>query len=57
MPLGLLTDQNQLFLVLENHEKPEVYAQVMQHAAETITVAGVKVMRGGVNAIYPETVR
>ncbi|HLK10499.1 MAG TPA: hypothetical protein VKW76_03900 [Candidatus Binatia bacterium] len=57
MPLGLLTDDNQLYLVLEDHENPKAYAQVKEKAAEKITVEGEKVSRGGMNAIVAEVVK
>jgi hypothetical protein len=57
MPLGLLTDDNQLYLVLEDHENPKAYAQVKEKAAEKITVEGEKVTRDGMNAIVAEAVK
>ena len=57
MPLGLLTDDNQLYLVLEDHENPSAYAQVKQKAAEKITVEGDKATQGGLQAIVVESVK
>src|SRR5579875_2573667 len=57
MPLGLLTDDNQLYLVLEDHENPKAYAQVKEKAAEKITIEGQKVTRDGMNAIVAEAVK
>jgi hypothetical protein len=57
MPLAILTDDNQLFLVLEDHENPKGYATVKDKAAEHVTVEGEKINKGGIQAIVAETVK
>ncbi len=57
LPMGLLTEDKQVYLLLEDHENPKVYAQALEQAAKTITVEGRKVTQGGVNGIVVESVK
>jgi hypothetical protein len=57
IPMGILTSDNQLWVLLEDHENPKGYADAKAKAAETITVEGVKVTKGGVQAIIAEEVK
>jgi hypothetical protein len=57
MPLGLLTDDKQVYLLLEDHENPKPYEQVKEKAAEKITVEGDKATQGGLQAIVVESVK
>ena len=57
LPMGLLTDDKQVFLLLEDHENPKGYATAIAGAATTITVEGKKVNQGGMNGIVVETVK
>lgn len=57
IPMGLLTDSGQVFLLLENHDTPKPYADAIAQAAETITVEGEKVTQGGMNGIVVEAVK
>src|SRR5215468_10730515 len=40
LPMGLLTDDKRVYLLLEDHEKPKPYAQVKGKVAERVTVEG-----------------
>jgi hypothetical protein len=51
MPMGILTDDKQIFLLLEDHDNPKPYEQIRQKAAETVTVEGRKATKGGVQAL------
>jgi hypothetical protein len=57
MPMGLLTADKQLYLLLENHDNPKPYAQLKERAAETVTVEGTKVSEGGVQGFVVEALK
>jgi hypothetical protein len=57
LPMGLLTDDKQVILLLEDHENPKGYAAAIDSAAKTITVEGKKVTQGGMNGVVVESVK
>jgi len=57
LPMGLLTDDKQVYLLLEDHENPKPYAQLRDKAAERVTVEGTKASQGGVTALVVEAVK
>jgi hypothetical protein len=57
MPMGILTADKQVFLVLEDHDNPKPYAQLKEKAAEKVTVEGEKVTQGGMQGIVVQTVK
>ena len=57
IPMGLLTEDKQVFLLLEDHDAPKGYADAIGKAAETITVEGEKVTQGGMTGIVVQTVK
>jgi len=57
MPLGLLTDDKQVYLLLEDHENSKPYGMLKDKAAEKITVDGNKVAQGGMQGIVVESVK
>jgi hypothetical protein len=57
IPMGILTDDGQVFLVLEDHENPKAYGQLKEKSAEKVTVEGEKVSRGGVQAFVVEALK
>jgi len=57
LPMGLLTEDNQVILLLEDHENPKGYATALEGAAKTITVEGKKVNQGGMTGIVVEDVK
>jgi hypothetical protein len=54
LPMGLLTSDKQVFLLLEDHENPKAYAAALAKAAQQATVEGDKVNVGGVQGIVVE---
>lgn len=56
-PMGILTDNGDVYLLVENHNNPDPYAEAKNHAAETIEVSGSLNERGGVKAITVESVK
>jgi len=57
LPVGLLTEDKQVYLLLEDHENPKPYAQVKEKAAEKVTVEGEKVAQGGLQGIVVEALK
>jgi len=57
MPMGLLTDDKQVYLLLEDHDNPKPYAQLKDKAAETVTVEGTKAAQGGVQGFVVEALK
>lgn len=57
MPMGLVTDDKQVYLLLEDHNNPKPYAVLRDKAAETVTVEGTKVAQGGVQGLVVDTVK
>lgn len=56
LPMGLLTSDKQVFLLLEDHDNPKAYAAALAKAAQQATVDGIKVNLGGVQGIVVEVV-
>jgi hypothetical protein len=56
LPMGLLTPDKQVFLLLEDHDNPKAYASALAKAAQQATVEGDKVNVGGVQAVIVESV-
>src|SRR5262249_60453276 len=57
LPMGILTDDKQVYLILEDHENPKAYAQLKEKAAEKVTAEGEKVTQGGVQALIIESLK
>jgi hypothetical protein len=56
LPMGLLTTDKQVYLLLEDHDNPKAYAAALAKAAQQATVEGDKVSVGGVQAVIVEAV-
>ena len=56
LPMGLLTSDKQVFLLLEDHDNPKAYAAALAKAAQQATVEGDKANVGGVQAVIVESV-
>jgi hypothetical protein len=57
MPIGLLTDDKQVYLLLEDHDNPKPYGALKEKAAEKVTVEGEKVNQGGTQGLVVEAVK
>lgn len=57
LPMGVLAEDQTVWLLLEDHDNPKAYAAALDGAAKTITVEGRKVTVGGVNGIVVEGVK
>jgi len=56
-PMGILTSDNKLYLVVENHKKAEAYTEAKKHAGEMVTVTGTVSERNGMSAISADDVK
>jgi hypothetical protein len=56
LPMGLLTSDKQVYLLLEDHDNPKAYAAALAKAAQQTTVEGDKVSVGGVQGVVVESV-
>jgi hypothetical protein len=57
MPIGLVTDDKQVYLLLEDHDNPNPYQALKEKAAETVTVEGNKVSVGGSQGFVVEVLK
>jgi hypothetical protein len=57
MPMGLVTADKQLYLLLEDHNNPKAYGQLKEKAAETVTIEGTKATEGGVQGFVVEALK
>ena len=54
LPMGLLTSDKQLYVLVEDHDNPKAYAAALAKAAQQATVEGDKVNTGGVQGLVVE---
>lgn len=51
LPIGLLTESGELYLLIENHDDPEPYEELKKVAGSNAQVSGEKYSRDGMTAI------
>jgi hypothetical protein len=51
LPIGIVAEDKQVYLLLEDHDNPKAYAKAKDRAADTVTVEGQKVTQGGVQGL------
>jgi hypothetical protein len=51
LPIGVLSDTGEVYLLLENHDDPAPYEAAKELAGERATVSGKKFTKGGVQSI------
>jgi len=56
-PMGVLTSDGKVYLLVENHDKKDAYAEAQKHAGEQITATGTLSDRGGLNALIVDEVK
>src|SRR5262249_11386432 len=56
LPMGLLADDSQVCLPVQDHDNPTGSATALDSAAETVRVEGRKGVQGGLNGIVVEPV-
>ena len=57
LPMGLLTDDKQVYVLLEDHENPKPYAELKDKAAQKVTIDAEKVTQGGTQGLVVEAVK
>ncbi|MEX6691290.1 hypothetical protein QTN47_27520 [Danxiaibacter flavus] len=56
-PMGLLTSDGKVYLLVENHDKKDAYAEAKKHAGEQVTVSGTVSEKGGLQGIVVNEVK
>ena len=56
-PMAVLTADGNLYLLVENHDKKDAYAEAKKHAGEQVTVSGNFYNKGGVQGIVVDEVK
>lgn len=51
LPAGILSEDGQVYLLVENHNKADAYKKVTQHAAEDVKITGTFVDKNGVQSL------
>lgn len=51
LPIGVLTDSGDVYLLIEDHENPDPYAAAKDLAGDKAEVTGKKFAKGGVSSI------
>ena len=54
-PMGLLTKDGKVYLLVEDHASPKAYAQTKDWAGSQVTIKGDKAAHGGLTAIIVES--
>jgi len=57
LPMGLLTKDGKLYLLIEDHHHAEAYKSVKSRAAQTVTITGSVHNKGGVQGLTVEAVK
>lgn len=56
-PVGILTSDGKVYLIVADHSNEDPYDEVRKHAADNIEVTGRYADRGGVQALIVESVK
>lgn len=56
-PMGLLTSEGKVYLLVENHDKMDAYQDAKKYAGEQITVTGTVAEKGGLPGIIVNEVK
>ena len=57
LPIGLLTEEGKVFMLIEDHGAAKAYKQVKQLAAEQVEIRGKRYERGGSIAMQVTSVK
>ena len=55
LPMGILTEKGEVYLLIENHKQKDAYATAKKNAAQQVEVKGEVAEKGGVRAITVNT--
>ncbi len=56
-PMGILTEDGKVYLLVENHKKADAYATVKKYAGEQVEISGNYADRGGVQGLVVDEVK
>lgn len=56
-PMGILTSDGKVYLLVEDHDKKDAYAEAQKHAGEQISATGTYSDKGGLNALIVDEVK
>jgi hypothetical protein len=56
-PMGILTSDNKVYLLVANHDKAAAYDEAKKHPGEQVTVTGTVSQKNGINAIIADDVK
>ncbi len=56
-PMGILTDEDKVYLLIEDGKKSEAYEEAKKHAGEKVAITGTVTEKGGVQAIIVSEVK
>ncbi|CAN5780475.1 hypothetical protein BH10BAC2_BH10BAC2_45140 [soil metagenome] len=56
-PMGILTSDGKVYLLVENHDKKDAYAEAKKYAGEQVTVIGTFSDKGGLQAVIVDELK
>lgn len=56
LPAGILDEDGNVYLLVENHDKQDAYAEAIKHAAEDVEISGEVVDKKGMKALVVDNV-
>lgn len=57
LPAGIMAENGQVYLLVENHDLSEAYEEAIKHAAQNITITGEVVSKNGIQSLTVEKVK
>lgn len=56
LPAGIMSENGQVYLLLENHDLSDAYKEAMKHAAQNVTITGQVNTKNGVQSLTVEKI-
>ncbi len=56
LPAGILGEDGQVYLLIEDHDNSDAYETALQHAADDVSITGNVIVKNGVNSLVVEKV-
>ncbi len=56
-PMGVLTSEGKVYLLIENHDKPDAYAEAKKYAGSKVTVTGAYYDRSEMHGLVVDEVK
>ncbi len=57
LPIGILTDEEEVYLLIEDHDAPDPYAAAVKLAGKKAAISGKKYSKGGVTGIMVQSAK